>query len=290
MSESPHIVEVTRDNIAETVVQPSASVPVLVDFWAPWCGPCQTLLPMMEKLAGEYGGRFILAKVNIDEQPELAQHFGVRSVPTVKVVFDGQLVDEFMGALPESEVRAVIDRHVVGEAPAAAGAREQAAEALASGDTQRAVDLLVAAREENPDDHGATLDLAKIVAQLGEPEQAEALLKSLPASMADDPEVGGLRAGLAFAAAVKGAPEADELERMLAENPDDSKARYQLGARRAAAGDHEGALEAFLELMRRDRDFEEDAGRRAMFALFDLLGGQGPLVSTYRRKMFAALH
>ncbi|GAB6042221.1 tetratricopeptide repeat protein [Endothiovibrio diazotrophicus] len=291
MSDSPYIVDVTKENIAQVVLEGSRSALIVVDFWAPWCQPCQSLLPVMHKLAEEYAGGFILAKVNIDEEQELAAQFGVRSVPTVKFVFNGQLVDEFSGALPESQVRTFLERHL-GEAPTTpgGGVREQAAEALAAGDEQRAIDLLAQAHQESPDDHAITLDLAGVLAQLGEVASAEALLKTLPAEMAGDPEVAGLKARLGFAGAVKGAPATSELEAKLAADPDDHQARHSLAARKVLAGDLEGGMEQFLEIMRRDGAWNEGAGRVGMLAVFDLLGGQGPVVAKYRRKMFAMLH
>jgi len=291
MSESPYIVDVTKENIQRTVLEASRSSLIVVDFWAPWCQPCKSLLPILHKLAEEYAGGFILAKVNIDDEQELAAQFGVRSVPTVKFVHDGTLVDEFTGALPEAQVRAYLERHV-GGAPAAPGlgVREAAAEALAAGDEQAAIDLLSRAHQEQPHDHGVTIDLAGVLARLGEVESAEGLLSSLPPEMAADPEVVGLRARLGFAGAVKGAPATSELEEKLTTDPDDHAARHMLAARKVLAGDLEGGMEQFLEIMRRDNAWNEGAGRVGMLAVFDVLGGQGPVVSKYRRRMFAMLH
>ena len=294
MSESPYIVDVTRDNIAQVVLEGSRQSLIVVDFWAPWCQPCQSLLPVLHKLAEEYAGRFVLAKVNIDEEQELAAQFAVRSVPTVKFVFDGQLVDEFAGALPESEVRTYLDRHL-GAAPAPAAepgedVREAAAQALAAGDEQSAVNLLAEAHKQHPDNHGIAVDLAGVLARLGEVESAEVLLESLPAELAEDPEVAGMKARLRFAGAVKGAPATHELEARLAADPADLEAHHQLAARKVLAGDLEGGMDQFLEIMRRDNAWNDGAGRVAMFAVFELLGGEGPVVAKYRRKMFAMLH
>ena len=295
MSESPYIVDVTKENIQQTVLEASRTTLIVVDFWAPWCQPCKSLLPIMEKLAEEYAGGFILAKVNIDDEQELAAQFGVRSVPTVKFVFDGALVDEFTGALPESEVRGFLDRHLSG-APTAAGVapeadvRQLAAEALAAGDEQGAINLLAQAHQDQPDNHGVTIDLAGVLARLGEVESAEGLIKSLPPEMSEDPEVAGLKARLGFAGAVKGAPATSELEAKLAADPDDHEARHALAARKVLGGDLEGGMDQFLEIMRRDNAWNDGAGRTGMLAVFDVLGGAGPVVAKYRRKMFAMLH
>jgi putative thioredoxin len=286
MSNSEHIIDVTVDNFTG-VVERSMQVPVLVDFWAPWCEPCKTLLPIVEKLAAEYQGRFLLAKVNIDEQQALAGQFGVRSVPTVKLVRDGRIVDEFTGALPESQVRAFLDQHMEQPADRFLAAAEQA---WAGGDAAQAEALLRQAMSEVPDDHRAPLMLAELFAATGNTDEAAQLLATLPADAALSPQAEALRARLTFAAAAKDAPDIESLQQALAANPGDSQARHQLAARRVLAGDFEGALEQLLELVRRDRAYGDDAGRKGMLQVFELLGGQGELVNRYRRLMFTAMH
>ncbi|HEX9194623.1 MAG TPA: thioredoxin domain-containing protein, partial [Azonexus sp.] len=148
--------EVSIEEFEAKVIQPSMQVPVVIDFWAPWCGPCQTLKPMLEKLAEEYAGRFLLAKVNSDENPELSQHFGVRSIPSVKVLFQGQLVDEFTGALPEGQIRAFLDRFALPDA--GGNLREEAAALVAAGQFDEALAKLSEASREKPGDEGIRLD------------------------------------------------------------------------------------------------------------------------------------
>lgn len=286
MTDNAYIIDVTTYNFAN-VVERSMQVPVLVDFWAPWCEPCKTLLPIMEKLAAEYQGRFLLAKVNIDEQQALASQFGVRSVPTVKLVRDGRIADEFSGALPESQVRAFIDKHMEQPADRFLAAAEQAWE---SGDAAQAEALLRQVMAEVPNDHRAQLMLAELRAVTGNTDEAAQLLASLPADLALSPQAEALRARLTFAAAAAGAPEIETLQQALTTNPKDSQARHQLAARLVLAGDLEGALQQLLELLRRDRSWGDDAGRKGMLQIFELLGGQGELVNRYRRLMFTAMH
>ncbi len=287
MSDSPYIVEVTEQNFQSVVLDGSMQVPVLVDFWAEWCGPCKTLMPLLARLAEEYSGRFILAKIDTEEQQRLAMHFGIRSIPTVKLFKGGELVDEFMGALPEAQLREFLGRHIEGEAD---GLIEQAERCLLAGDADGATDLLDQARAENPDDPRTLVAYARLKATLGEIEQAELILDGLPANeqLSDDVKV--LRARLLFDRAVQGAPGIAELEQRLARDPKDSEAHYLLAAWRVMDNDLAGALELLLGLLMRDRGYGEDAARKGMVAIFEILGGQGELVSRFRNRMFAALH
>lgn len=286
MRHSEYIINVSAENFT-AVLERSRQVPVLMDFWAAWCQPCKMLLPIVEKLAVEYQGRFLLAKVNIDEQPALASQFGVRSVPTVKLLREGRLVDEFSGALPESQVRAFLDKYTEQPADKYLAAAQQARD---SGDRAQAETILRRVMEEFPQDKRAPLMLAELLAVNGDIDAANQLFASLPADVGLSPEAKALRARLAFAAAAAGAPDRDTLQRMLAANPQDNQARYQLAAQLVLADDPEGALEHLLELLRRDRHWGDDAARKGMVQVFDLLGGQGELVNRYRRLMFTALH
>ncbi len=286
MADSPYIVTLTAANFESVVLDGSFERPVLVDFWADWCAPCRMLMPILAKLADDYRGRFILAKLNTEEERELAAQFGIRSLPTVQLFKDGQPVDQFMGALPEGQVREFLDRHLP---RASDGLLAQAQGMLAAGDLSRARELIERARGEDPENPRVVLaDIQLSVAQ-GHTEEAQAALDRLPLELAHDPEVVAMRGQLLFVAALAGAPAPRELERRLAADPKDSEARYQLAAHRVVAGDYEGALELLLELVRRDRTYGEDAGRRGMVAVFDLLGG-GDLVSRYRARMMTTLY
>lgn len=279
--------DVSIEEFEAKVLIPAETVPVVVDFWAPWCEPCKVLKPLLEKLAEEYKGRFILAKVNSDESPELAQHFGVRSIPSVKVLFQGQLVDEFNGAIPESQIRAFLDRIALPEGPEQINLREQAAALVAEGKLDDALAILVQASQANPQDQAIQLDAVDVLMQLGRKDEAKQLLAG---DYANEPErANALRARLAL---LDGAADTAPLEARLAANPDDHAARLELSKAYAAQSRFREALDAALEVVRRDRFFDEGAGRKAILALFEALSGEqyDDLVREFRRKLSAALN
>ena len=285
MTDSKFIIDVTRENFAK-VMEASRTIPVLMDFWADWCQPCKVLMPVLAKLAEEYQGRFLLAKLNTEESQDIAAHFGIRSIPTVKLFRDGQVVDEFMGALPASDVRAFLDRHIARESDAEI---DKAHALLSSGDADGAIALLLASREADPGNSRVTMALARAQAASGDTAAAEATLDALPDAEKQKPEVVALRSHLYFEAQVAGVPAAGELEAALAANPDDHEALFRLGLRRVVEGDYDSAMALLLELMRRNRGFGEDAARRALLKVFELLGND-PRVGQYRRLMASLLH
>lgn len=279
--------DVSIEEFEAKVLIPAETVPVVVDFWAPWCEPCKVLKPMLEKLAEEYKGRFILAKVNSDESPELAQHFGVRSIPSVKVLFQGQLVDEFNGAIPESQIRAFLDRIALPEGPEQINLREQAAALVAEGKLDDALAILVQASQASPQDQAIQLDAVDVLMQLGRKDEAKQLLAG---DYTNEPDrANALRARLAL---LDGAADTAPLEARLAANADDHAARLELAKAYAAQSRFREALEAALEVVRRDRFFDEGAGRKAILALFEALSGEqyDDLVREFRRKLSAALN
>jgi putative thioredoxin len=285
MAESPFIIDVTRENYQQ-LMEASFKVPVLVDFWASWCQPCQVLMPILARLAEEYEGKFLLGKLNTEEEQEIAAQFGIRSIPTVKLFRDGQPVDEFMGALPEQAVRQFLDRHVARESDAQL---VQAREQLAAGNAAGAIVLLDEARETDPDNPRVTLALAEAQAAVGDIAAAEALLDSLPQDEQDKPDVTRLRNHLFFEGQVASAPAAPELEARLEIDPGDHQARFQLALRKVVERDYDTAMELLLQLMQQDRSYGDDAGRKGLLQVFDLLGDD-PRVSRYRSRMASLLY
>jgi putative thioredoxin len=286
MADSPFVVTLNAQNFQQVVIEGSYERPVLVDFWADWCAPCRALMPVLAKLADAYNGKFLLAKLNTEAERELAAQFGIRSLPTVQLFKDGQAVDQFMGALPEAQVRAFLDRHIPREADILI-ARADAL--IGAGDLTDAAALIAQARAAEPNHPGARIAEIRLKAVGGDTQGAEDLLKSLPLDLLGDPVVVALSGQLRFANVLAGASPEPELHARLAANPADSEARYQLAAHRVARSDFEGALEQLFELMRRDRAYGDDAGRKGMLTIFDLLGG-GDLVSRWRGRMFTAMH
>jgi putative thioredoxin len=286
MSESAFVVDVTAENYASVAVEGSSRQPVLVDFWASWCGPCQMLTPVLVQLAEAYGGKFLLAKINTEEQQEIAARFGIRSIPTCKLFKDGQPVDEFMGALPEREIRAFLDRHIPRESDHLAA---EALQALARGDADRALELARQTKEQDPGNIRTSLTLARIQAATGDIDGATATLDELPANEQVSDEVKALRSQLMFDAVAQQAPSKTKLEARLEEESGDSEARYQLAARQVMDGDHEGALENLLTLMRLDRKYGDDAARKALVQLLEMLG-EDPAVPRYRSRMMNLLY
>ena len=285
MADSPFIIDVTRENYAQ-VMEASFQVPVLVDFWASWCQPCHALMPVLAKLAEEYQGKFLLGKLNTEEEQEIAAQFGIRSIPSVKLFRDGQPVDEFMGALPEQAVREFIDRHVARESDATV---QQAHEELSAGNPDAAIALLKEARDADPDNPRITLTLAQAQVAVGDTTAAEATLDSLPASEQDKPEITSLRGHLFFEGQLAEAPAAAELESRLAADPDDHEAHHLLALRKVVGQDFDGAVELLLQLMKKDRSFGDDAARNTLLKVFELLGDD-PRVGQYRRRMASLLH
>jgi putative thioredoxin len=287
MTGSPHVFDVSEAEFATRVLDASQRVPVLVDFWAPWCGPCRIVMPVLARLAAEYGGRFLLAKVNTDQERGLASAYGIRSIPNVKVFRHGEMVDEMLGAQTESAIRTVIDRHVERESDRARAAADAA---LRAGDTEGAIALLRGAAARDPDNHRVHLDLAAILMRSGALEEAQGLLAALSREAREEPEAARLLGLLDFARAARGAPDTAALQARVAAEPADLEARYQLSARQVLAGEYEAALENLLAILQRNRQFRADAGRTGMLAVFRLLGDKDDLVNRYRSRMFNALH
>lgn len=287
MNISEYIFEANQKSFQRLVLDKSFQVPVLVDFWASWCAPCQMLTPILHQLAQDYAGKFVLVTVNTDEERQLAAEHGIRSLPTVRLFRNGTVVEEFFGAQPEPVIRALIDAHV--DRPSDQ-LRIQAQALRDRGDTLAAMRLLEEALAADPQNERIHLELAPLLIEHEKFDEAESVLKSLPTTRQFDADVTGALAQVNFARLAKTAPPAAQLEQQINKNPGNCEARYQLSAIKALDGDYEGAMQQLLEILRRDRSFRDDAGRKGLVAIFDLLGGEGPLVSRYRGLMSSALY
>lgn len=285
MSDKPHVFDATTETFEAEVLQKSLQVPVLVDFWATWCGPCKTLGPILEKLAAEYHGAFELAKVDVDKEQQIAAAFQIRSVPTVFLVKDGQLVDGFPGALPEGQLREFLAQH--GIVPAEAD-EAPTAPPEAPLDPHAEVARLREAIAAEPNKAELQLDLALALLKTGETTEATTLIDALPANLATDDRTVRAKAHLGFASALKDAPTADVLQSTVAANGADLRARHLLGVHLLLDGQDEAALEQFLEMLRQDRAFDEGLPRKALIDAFRVIEDED-LVGRYRRKMFALL-
>lgn len=283
-----HVFDATTETFETSVIQKSLQVPVLVDFWAEWCGPCKQLGPILEKLAAEYHGAFELAKVDVDKEQQLAAAFQIRSIPTVMLVKDGQLADGFPGALPEAQLREFLSHHGIepGVPVEDAPAPEETVAPVV--DPHAEVMRLRKAVEAEPEKAELKLDLALALLATGGAHETEQLLETLPANLATDDRAIKARARLGFAALLKDAPPPETLQAAIAANPDDLRARHLLGVQRIVAGDAEAGLEQFIEMLRRDRGFEDGLPKKVLIDAFRVVDDDD-LVGRYRRKMSSLL-
>ena len=260
--------DVTSADFDQHVLAASHQAPVLVDFWAEWCAPCRTLKPLLEKLAAEYGGRFLLAKVDSDKHKNIAQRYGVRSIPSVKAFVNGEMVDEFTGALPESQLRAFLDRLIPSPAQPF---RLAAAEARANSELDVAFSLLEDARQADPNSEDVQLDLAELNLDAGNAAAATDLLKPLEHKARDTKRLQALQARLQLVIA-GGDSDPAELRARIDANPADFDARLRLANALALAQEYRPALEQLMEIVRRDKSWQDQAARKTLLNLFTLLG------------------
>lgn len=287
MSNSPYILEGNAENFTKIVLEQSARSAVLVDFWAAWCQPCQMLTPVLETLADAYKGKLVIVKVNSDEQQALASRYGVRSLPTLKLFRNGQVVAETMGVQPESQLRRMIDPHIVRDSDIA-GAK--ALELYSRGQTQEALTALREISAADPENYRLQLALSEVLGEEGEVDEALAIVEGLPMDVASGQDATSLRAKLRLASMSQETGDPAALAAAIEANPRDSESRFRLASLNLKQGMYREALDQLLEILRRDRAYRDEAARKTMLEIFDMLPPDHPLVTEYRRKMFTALH
>jgi len=287
--DTPYIFDATTATFDQLVIENSFHKPVLVDFWAEWCAPCKVLMPMLAQIAESYQGELLLAKVDCDAEQDIVARFGIRSLPTVVLFKDGQPVDGFAGAQPESQIRALLEPHVQMPPPAAADPLQTAQEMFAASHFAEAEAVLQTILTEDNTNAAALILYARCLAERGELTEARAVLDSVKG---DDHKaaLAGAKAQLTFLGEAKALPDAADLKSRLAQNPQDDEAAHQLAIHQLSRQQYDAALEGLLKLFIRNRNYNEGQPHKTLLQVFDLLGNDHPLVTTYRRKLFAALY
>ncbi|MGL5998298.1 MAG: thioredoxin [Pseudomonas proteolytica] len=290
MSEpTPYIFDVTTATFDQAVIENSFHKPVLVDFWAEWCAPCKALMPLLAQIAESYQGELLLAKVDCEAEQDIVARFGIRSLPTVVLFKDGQPVDGFAGAKPESEIRALLEPHVQLPPPADEDPLEQAQALFAEGRISEAEGVLVTLLGEDNTNAAALILYARCLVERGELGEAQTVLDAVK-SDAHKAALAGAKAQITFLRQAADLPDTADLKARLAQNPQDDEAAYQLAVQQLARQQYDAALEGLLKLFIRNRSYNEGLPHKTLLQVFELLGNDHPLVTVYRRKLFAALY
>ncbi|MCT4578457.1 co-chaperone YbbN [Donghicola sp.] len=283
------IMDVGEADFMDKVVQASMTTPVIVDFWAPWCGPCKTLGPQLEDAVKAAKGAVKMAKVNVDENQMIAGQLRVQSIPTVYAFWQGQPVDGFQGAVPGSEIKAFVERVVQAAGGDASGGLDDAIaaaeEMMENGEAVDAAQVFAAILEEDPNHAKAYGGLVRAHIATGDLDQAEAILNGAPAEISKSPELEAAHAQLELAKQAADAGPVAELRAAVEANPDDLQARFDLAQALYANGDAEGAVTELLDLFRKDREWNDGAAKAQLFTIFDALKPNDPVVLNGRRKL-----
>jgi len=287
MSEPSNVIEVTESDFQQQVIEKSGEMPVLVDFWADWCAPCKMQLPVLLKLAGEYRDQLQIAKVNTDQERALAEQHGIRSLPTLRLYRHGEVVEEVLGAQPETALRTLIDAYIERESDRRL---QQAIELDAQGRRSEALQLMEQTYREDPDNPRLPLKYARLCLDDNQLERANEIIQALPRELRQASEAASLQALLDFSRSITNAPSATKLESTLDEDPNQSEPRYQLAVRQLLAGDYDNALGNFMLLLKQDRDYRDGVAQRGLLTVFALLDEDDERIPGYRRQMFALLH
>ena len=285
------VTETTTQTFVKDVIEASKQQPVLVDFWAPWCGPCKQLTPILEKVVRAAKGKVKLVKMNIDEHPAIPGQMGIQSIPAVFAFSNGQPVDGFMGALPESQVADFIKRLLKEpiEADDSAEALKTAEEVLAQGDAATAASIFAEIAAAEPENVAAFAGMVRAYVKAGELEQAKQTLALIPQAKQNDSAVAAARAALELAEQAKAVGPIGELEQKVAANPADHQARFDLAVALNAKGRREEAAEHLLTIVRRDRKWNDDAARKQLVQFFDAWGFADPAAVEGRKKLSSIL-
>jgi len=290
--------DVNLANFMADVIEASRDRLVVVDFWAPWCGPCKQLGPVLEKVVRSYKGAVLMAKVDIDQNPEIAQQMRVQSIPAVFAFFRGQPVDAFMGAQPEAQIKSWLERLLKATAGAGAAmpdnagldtALKQAEDFLAKGDTAAAQSIYTDILDMDPSNAPAYAGLLRCLVALGDVERAKQMLEKAPAEIAKDKALDSVRTAIELAGQAAQSGSAAELEAKLNQNPADHQARFDLALAHYAAGQKEQAVDQLLEIVRRNRSWNEDGARKQLVKLFEAFGPADPLTISARKRLSSIL-
>ena len=281
--------DVTSADFDKQVVQASFDQPVLVDFWAEWCAPCKVMLPILEQIAEDYQGELLLAKVNCDVEQDIVGRIGIQALPTVVLFKDGKVVDGFQDAQPESAIRAMLAPHVVMPEPVEEDPMVQAEALFAESRFAEAETALKGILTEDNTNAKALILYGRCLAERGELTEAQAVLDAVK-SDEHKAELAGAKAQVTFLRQAADLPDVADLKARIAQNPQDDEAAYQLAIQQLARQQYEAALDGMLKLFTRNRSYNEGIPHKTLLQVFDLLGNDHPLVTTYRRKLFAALY